>query len=66
MDDGIICNETDIMGQKENQDRLIEHNLGPIGSAVPFADCNEVVDYFLIGVNPGKQLQDILNINSNN
>ena len=61
MDDEIIYNKSDIMGQKENKERLIEYNLRTIGFPVSFAACNDVADYFLIGVDSGKQLQDILN-----
>jgi uncharacterized protein len=45
---------------------LADYDLDPVNFAVSFVTCNNVADYFLIGINSEKQLQDILNINTYN
>ena len=58
---------TDLLNlQKEYHDRLAKHNLEPVGFAVSFVASNDAVDYFLIGVDTEKQLQEILNLDSYN
>jgi len=52
--------------QKEYHDRLAKHNLEPVSFAVSFTASNDVVDYFLLGVDSAKQLDDILNLDSYN
>ena len=48
--------------QKEYHDRLSNHNLEPVGFAVSFVANHDSVDYFLVGVDTEKQLQDILDL----
>ncbi len=48
--------------QKEYHDRLAKHNLESVAFAVSFVANNDAVDYFLIGVDSKKQLQDILDL----
>ena len=48
--------------QKEYHDRLAKHHLKAVGFAVSFVANNDAVDYFLIGVDSKKQLQDILDL----
>ena len=48
--------------QKEYHNRLTDHHLDPIGYAVSFVTRNNFVDYFLVGVDTEKQLQDILGL----
>jgi len=48
--------------QKGYHNRLADHHLDPISYAVSFVTRNNFVDYFLIGVDTEKQLQDILDL----
>ena len=48
--------------QNEYHNRLTDHHLDPIGYAVSFVTRNNFVDYFLVGVDTEKQLQDILGL----
>ena len=48
--------------QKGHHNRLTDHHLDPISYAVSFVTNNDVVDYFLFGVDTEKQLQDILDL----
>ena len=48
--------------QKGYHNRLADHHLDPIGYAVSFVTRNNFVDYFLVGVDTEKQLQDILDL----
>ena len=48
--------------QKEYHDRLAKHHLKAVGFAISFVANNDAVDYFLIGVDSKKQLQDILDL----
>jgi len=48
--------------QKGYHNRLTDHHLDPIGYAVSFVTRNNFVDYFLVGVDTEKQLQDILGL----
>jgi len=48
--------------QKGYHNRLTDHHLDPIGYAVSFVTRNNFVDYFLVGVDTEKQLQDILDL----
>jgi len=48
--------------QKGYHNRLTDHHLDPIGYAVSFVTHNNFVDYFLVGVDTEKQLQDILDL----
>ena len=50
--------------QQDYHDKLADHHLSPIGTAVSFAACSDFVDYFLIGVDTEQQLQDILDLDS--
>jgi aryl-alcohol dehydrogenase-like predicted oxidoreductase len=46
--------------QKEYHDIMAYHHLHPVNFAISFEALNDVVDYFLIGVDSAKQLKDIL------
>ena len=48
--------------QKAYHNRLTDHHLDPVGYAVSFVIRNNFVDYFLVGVDTEKQLQDILDL----
>jgi len=48
--------------QKGYHNRLADHHLDPISYAVSFVTRNNFVDYFLVGVDTEKQLQDILDL----
>ena len=48
--------------QKAYYRKLAEHNLCPFDFAVSFVACNDVVDFFLLGVDSAKQMKDILNL----
>jgi len=52
--------------QKWYHDRLAKHNLEPVSFAIDFTVNNDSVDYFLLGVDSAKQLEDILNSDSFN
>ena len=47
--------------QKAYHRKLADHHFCPIDFAVSFVACNDVVDFFLLGVDSEKQLKDILN-----
>ena len=47
---------------KEYHNRLAKHHLEPLSFAVSFMASNDCVDYFLVGVDSAKQLQDLLNL----
>ena len=48
--------------QKGYHNRLADHHLDSISYAVSFVTRNNFVDYFLVGVDTEKQLQDILDL----
>jgi len=48
--------------QKVYHRKLADHHFCPIDFAVSFVACNDVVDFFLLGVDSAKQLKDILNL----
>jgi len=50
--------------QKVYLDRLTDYRLDPVGFAISLVASNDAVDYFLIGVDSAKQLQNILNLDS--
>ena len=52
--------------QKEYHDKLDKHKLEPISFSISFASRNDVVDYFVVGVDSAEQLQDILTLDSYN
>jgi len=48
--------------KKEYHKRLAKYNLDPVEFTISFMANNDAVDYFLIGVDTEKQLQDILEL----
>jgi aryl-alcohol dehydrogenase-like predicted oxidoreductase len=48
--------------QKNYHEKLAKNNLDPVSIAVSFVAQNDVVDYFLIGVDSEKQLKELLDL----
>lgn len=48
--------------QKKYHNKLAHHHLCQINFAISFVACSDNIDYFLIGVDTAKQLQEILNL----
>lgn len=48
--------------QKQYHDRLADHQLDPVNIAISFIAHNPTIDYFLIGADNKRQLQDILDL----
>ena len=51
--------------QKEYHDRLAKYHLDPVVNAISFVANNDIVDYFLIGVDTTDQLRVILSLQLN-
>ena len=48
--------------QQEYHEQLARHGLNPVAAAISFVVQNDVTDYFLLGVDSEKHLQDILEL----